>query len=67
MVESGNDGDLTQYQLMCSSQMFALHDDLSVCTVMQEVDTIVGNISKLGDILGVEPQVTQTLVTKDPR
>lgn len=34
---------------------------------MQEVDTVIDSVEKLGGLLGVEPQVTQTLVTKDPR
>lgn len=34
---------------------------------MQDVDAVIDSIEKLGGVLGVEPQVTQTLVTKDPR
>jgi hypothetical protein len=35
--------------------------------VMQEVDFVIDSVEKLGGLLEVKPQVTQTLVTKDPR
>ena len=34
---------------------------------VQEVDTVVGGVEKLGQVLGVDPQVAQSLVTRDPR
>ena len=38
-----------------------------VHVLMQKADAVVASIAKLGQILGVEPQVAQSLVTTDPR
>ena len=37
------------------------------CVAMQEADVVVSSIEKLGQILGVDAQVAQSLVTTDPR
>ena len=34
---------------------------------VQEADVVVSSIEKLGELLGVDAQVAQSLVTTDPR
>ena len=41
--------------------------DPGMHVMVQEADAVVASIEKLGQILGVEPQVAQSLVTTDPR
>ena len=43
------------------------HHEPRCVTICKEVDTVLGNIEKLGELLGVDAKVTQSLVTTDPR
>ncbi|CAK0787048.1 hypothetical protein CVIRNUC_010264 [Coccomyxa viridis] len=45
------------------SQMVSLQPGL----LLEEVAAVLGNIEKLGELLGVDAKITQSLVTTDPR